>query len=67
MYLLPPPANCNHKPQDTGERAGLPLGFDCQQYPILSKHWPNWRPVGEVAACIIQRKPPDALIEAGHG
>ena len=67
LYLLPPPANCNHKPQETGALASLPPDFDYQQYPILAAHWFNWRPVGKVAARIIQRKQPDTLIEARHG
>lgn len=67
LYVLPPPANCNHKPQNTSALTDLPPGFDCRQYPILSKHWFNWEPLGEVAARIIQRKQPDALIEVRHG
>ena len=67
LYVLPSPANCNHKPQETGALANLPLDFDCQQYPILATHWFGWEPVGEVAARLIQRKRPDALIEACHG
>ena len=67
LYLLPPQVNCNHKPQDTGALADLPPDFNCQQYPILAAHWFNWEPLGEVAARVIQRKQPDALIEADHG
>ena len=49
-YVLPPPANCNHKPQETGALADLPLGFDPDQYPILGRHWFGWRSVSELVA-----------------
>ena len=67
MHIHPPIADFNNQTQDTSTPAGLPVGFNACQYPILSKHWFNWKPVGEVAARLIQRKQPDALIEACHG
>jgi len=67
MYLHPPPANFNNEIQDAGTSADLPSNFDPNQYPILGKHWFGWKPVGEVTARLIQRKQPDALIEACHG
>ncbi len=64
MYLHLPPANCNHKPQETGALASLPPGFDCQQYPILAAHWFGWRSLGEVVAGVVTDIQIDRRIEA---
>ena len=53
-YLLPSPANYNHKPQDIGAHAELPADFDPLQYPILGRHWFGFKPIGAVAAEIVQ-------------
>ena len=56
LYILPPPANCNHKPQEIGARADLPTDFYTNQLPIIARHWfgiEPFRPVGELAAEIV--------------
>ncbi len=32
----------------------IPPGFDPRKFPILSEHWFGWRPVGVVAAQVVQ-------------
>ena len=51
MYLHPSPADFNKEILDAG--AELPSGLDPTTFPILSRHWFGWRPVGDAAAVIV--------------
>ncbi len=39
LYILPPLENNKNEILPTGEHADVPADFDCQQYPIISRHW----------------------------
>ena len=49
--------DCNYLGQDRaeiGDDAELPPGFHPERYPIIAEHFFGWRPVGVVAAQIVQ-------------
>ena len=44
---------CSQGP-GAGHNAGLPPGLDPARCPIIAEHWFGWRPIGAVAAQVVQ-------------
>ncbi len=58
MYLHPPSTDYNYETQEAGTHSGLPCEFGPTSSPILTEHWFNWRPIGEIAAEVVMRLRP---------
>ena len=53
-YIASLEPDCKAPFTPTPDPNGIPSGFDPRKFPILSEHWFGLRPVGAIAAQVVQ-------------
>ena len=53
-YIALSELDCKTAGMPAADPSNIPPGFDARTYPILSQHWFGLRPVGAIAAQVVQ-------------